>query len=431
MEMEQGKPVAHFLSDLFGVGESPLTQVTKPESRVWRVCVTRADFKATNQPWELNHWVPLVPAGSMNLSMWFKILNSAEAAERVSLQEGYEMEDEKDDTLDMAYQSLMDCVGNLTEKVVNVKRLSTKVHGSCNHLPLLVAADGNCGAWSLLSLLQLDEGLPAESLLRQDPLGIGEQTEVADPLSWQRMVNIRKALSDMWRWVTLDPTSPGSQMWVELFKIMILEGGQYHSLPRAQKEQSESTQPHDGPPAQVKVKKEPFDEHTVALKMVAWEQSRARAIPQAKAVKIELPEPSTPIKRKTFEQKCLQHSPPIIKTGRQAARAGVVRNRLVQGPSVPLQHNLDVLMARNDKARVVQGKVPLMGQYLGTGLATILWSKFDIVCTFHPINPCSNHLGSWIFSPSSLHPSRWKNLARRLQRLQRLVHVYMRLLAGS
>ena len=352
--IQKGKAAMDFIQDIFNMADSDLA--TGPMQMEWSVILTRADFKPSSVPWDMNHWIPVLPAGKLTLKDLIKSMHRAEKDERDSLYAILES-DSQPDTAE-AHTSVMDCLTQLREKALYLTRLATRVHKECGLLPLPVAADGNCGLWSIHELQRFSDGMPVEFLLERDPLGLTCATETGNPLGWQTMLSIRCALSEMWRAVAADPSSPNSKAWLGLFKMMVLDAG---GAPIATvtgasgaATSAESTSSHiQNGPASENQPGLPSAENQPGLPSAPSKQNEQAHPAKIKLEKVKQ-EPSTPKKRLAAQQMFEEYSPPMIKTARHAARAGIVHDRLVAGPSVPLRGNLpDIMKPDKPQARLV------------------------------------------------------------------------------
>ena len=406
--MEKGKEAMVFLHDLLGRGSEVHPPVMGSDV-VWNVLLTRADYRTTNVPWELNHWVPLLPADTSLTERFQKIL-AAEKIEKESLYKALE-DDSRDDSAEV-HQSLVHALTQVTEKAVHLKRLTARLHHTANLAPMPVMADGNCGAWSALELHKFTDGVPAQHLLDMDPMGSTILTKESNPIAWAKMLSLREEVGRMWREVTSDPTSPHSDQWLQVFKLLLVDAGgmpiakvtdvmepnpsdhvqnlasamdavNMDKLDKLGSSGSEtlppmpppSQDPDDfeerehlfgppGPPESpeipeekpcgpdlITVKKElPDTEDNTDNVFKLFAQVHPPRSPRPSdvgdvEVKQEPASPTTPQARKRLEKMLEEHSPPVIKRARNSSRAGIVHDRLVSGPAVPLRSNLSDIMA--------------------------------------------------------------------------------------
>ena len=340
----EGKAMTCFLQDFMkqpGQDPGPSGSSSSPEAGqvVWKVIVTRADFAATDTPWEFNHWVPLLPVGESSLKERMEIMEIAELAEKTAMHAV--METETDDSIG-EHISIMHCLTKVTEKGVNLKRLSTRLD-SFGHAPLPVAADGNCGVWSVLYLMEFSRGVPMLELLRRDPFGSQLLTESAHPVEWGKMLSLRQEIASMWLELVKQPESSKSKEWMMYFKTMLLDAGGLPTVPECA-EHSEPSPPQAEVPDRGAADALAEQGQTVETPMKSVE-------PQPTVdVKREPASPKTPQQRRTWEAQFQERSPPVIKKARNSSRAGIVRERLVSGPAVPLRANLDdIMIAQNPK----------------------------------------------------------------------------------
>ena len=232
VEIAQPREASEFLAGLFGqtrpdLGEAMFSLPPNPSSsasegvdRQWTVVSTRADLRASNNYWELNHWMPLISTTD-SLASRLDALHAAETAEKESVEADIEQLETQDEGI---VGSLMEYMEMVSTRSAMLKRLTTRMYNSSHMFPVAVKADGNCGVWSIVDLLRVSEGVSPEHVMARSPW-----QEVEDEEGWQRMASIRSVLSDIWRSV-LDRTADGhwsqtSLTWMKLFKVMILDAG--------------------------------------------------------------------------------------------------------------------------------------------------------------------------------------------------------------
>ena len=218
--LSPAQPASEWLSELFPMQSLPSTPLAQSgETATWNIVCTRADYRPTNKPWELNHWAPCVKT-EQRLAQVLKVLQAAEVtAKDVQFASMMQDSDPMDPDHDVISESYMQQVLFVTERCHNLKRLCTRLHTMHGVVPVPVKGDGNCGAWSLIALLKMVEGTSARTLLEKDPLGLSEATASCN--EWGRMLSVRHAIYSMWMKVAERPHGEDNEIWCSLFKIMM------------------------------------------------------------------------------------------------------------------------------------------------------------------------------------------------------------------
>ena len=194
----------------------------------WLVLSTRTDFRATNSPWELNHFMPCVPYDEP-IRRRLRQVNEAEQRERQDVMSMMEMiEADDDDQQEAMLDAYHEHLDKLAARSANLKRLVTRVHEASNTVPIAVKADGNCGSWSLVDMILMDEDpTMRQKILDRDALGNWDF--LREESSYEhRMVSVRQRLSELWLSVAeacVPGNNPALAPFVVLFKYMVLDAG--------------------------------------------------------------------------------------------------------------------------------------------------------------------------------------------------------------
>ena len=306
VDIQPGRDVQDFLSDIFGCSmgaDAPdLSYLSGSDVVTWTVVCTRADFRPAHSVWDLNHWVPCLTSGS-SLSERLKAISDAFDEERAYFFGEAADDPNNNKWTDEQVDSLMDYVNLLTERAQNLKRLSARLHPLDQLCPVAVPAEGNCGIWSLLCFLRQQDGSEPDQILQEDPLGTRVVRNGISHEMKQRMRSLRQCLRD--EWVRIADT-PQAGWWAKLFQMLVVNaGGEEHLSKMAEPTPAASDQPGQD----------------------------IQDIPQVSVKK----EPVTPDAKRKHHNQFDAYSPLVIKKGRNNHRAGILRDRVVDGPSVPLK----------------------------------------------------------------------------------------------
>ena len=312
-EIEPGRNIQDFVSDIFGCSmrvhvphqaiEDVADQVT------WTVCCTRADFRPSKTAWDLNHWVPCLASG-LSLSEKLKMISDAFDDERQHVFGGAADDPNNNVWTDAQVDSLMEYIHMIGERAQRLKRLTARL-APFDLCPVAVPADGNCGVWSLLCFLRLQEGASPADILQEDPMGTRAVRQGVSPEMKQRMRSLRQTLRDEWIRIADSPEDPQAGWWSELFRTLVVDAGG-----------SGGAEPL-----------EPMPDHP---KKDGQDPATTKDIPDIKVKK----EPVTPEQKRKHHNTFETYSPMVIKKGRKNQRAGILRDRVVDGPSAPLKLSL-------------------------------------------------------------------------------------------
>lgn len=222
--LDKGRPASAFVEELFDIPVPSLPPSVHPSTDMALTFIcTRADYKACDKPWELNHWMPCIES-DMKVTDILKVIDEAEAREKQTTEAALAFTCEDEDP--EAWENFMEYLSFVSDRSVSLKRLVSRCHTALGLFPVAVPADGNCGAWSMTDMLRLSEGLPAHELLSRDPFQKQDTDE-----NLQRMLSFRQSLADMWRSLTVSPQSDRTCAWWQLFRMMILDAGGEPMLP--------------------------------------------------------------------------------------------------------------------------------------------------------------------------------------------------------
>lgn len=220
-DLVKGRHVSTFVEELFDIPVPSLPPCVHPSTDMTLTFIcTKADYKACDKPWELNHWMPCIES-DMKVTDILKVIDEAEAREKQSTEAALALTCEDEDP--EAWANFMEYLSFVSDRSVSLKRLVSRCHMALGLFPVAVPADGNCGAWSMTDMLRLSEGLPAHELLSRDPFQ-KQNTDESDE-NLQRMLSFRQSLADMWRSLTVSPQSDRTRAWWQLFRMMILDAG--------------------------------------------------------------------------------------------------------------------------------------------------------------------------------------------------------------
>ena len=292
-EMTNSKPMKVFFQDLLGA-ELAAQMICKEGERDIGIVLTRTDFEPSCNPAEWNHWVVCFPSGKMNLKQRIKIVQRSLSEYlsdcRDALAEIPAAEKEMK-------QSMLDIMEHEQEKMRRFQALTKKLFEASGLFPVQVGADGNCGIWALMSLL---ETTPEPESLQHFEFRNTDEEE---------MMAIRADLSTMWLSVSVQQP----RVWGTVFEMM---ASQAANPPCASTSSKTSKVPDVPDPTPGKP---------------SASSAEADGGPDG---------PATPIKDSKYRQKVPglpEITPPrVSQVARRQPGAGVVAPRPVTGASVPL-----------------------------------------------------------------------------------------------
>lgn len=191
------------LSDLSTTGFS--SESSKKAGRRWTVVLTRADFRPTESVQEFNHWFPAFPAEDVGDLAQFVAQEVCQTKPKQA-EVAHWLEHNPEH-----YRLLRDKHTNFHDLLCRLQSLGLGGRE--------VPADGNCGVWALLSLME----------------GPG-RAHNTDAWGQVKMRGLRKEISSMWS------IASASQAWQKFFDSIMPGSAGKHPSGEVKKEQSEVKQ---------------------------------------------------------------------------------------------------------------------------------------------------------------------------------------------
>ena len=202
--IEEARPANEYLNNILGPQFAGM-QFWPPTQATWAIAVTRSDFAPSNHPAAWNHWAVCWGSKSLSLAERLQTLQN-EADERsahyLKLVQSADAEDEA------VVDSLLEQKQQECETIFNLQKFTRRLHLISKLFPCNVLGDGNCGLWALLSLLNPDR---SEELLKKPSTALAyNHTE---------MKSLRQTLSTLWSTVARSLDSAENQAWARMFQV--------------------------------------------------------------------------------------------------------------------------------------------------------------------------------------------------------------------
>ena len=133
---------------LRGICESlPLLPEIAPGQAPWHVILTRADFEPSDDPSELNHWLPAWEVPAETAAEEKHRLHQASVTKRREL---FRLLSQAED--DGETDAIMEALQEQADHQRNFQKLVDRLHEATGLLARDVGREGNCGIWAFLGL---------------------------------------------------------------------------------------------------------------------------------------------------------------------------------------------------------------------------------------------------------------------------------------